>query len=66
MNACALTGAERCLSIQRLLEPKTDFMAFAVEDIFTCKFLQPFLMADVVPASVPSHFPHVWSNSFVV
>lgn len=52
------------LSIKRILELKTDFMAFTVGDIFPCKFLQPFLMADAVPASVPSHFSHLWSNFF--
>jgi len=45
-------------------ELKTDFMPFTVGDIFTCKFLQPFLTADAVPASVPSHFSHLCSNFF--
>lgn len=60
MNVCALT--EHCLSIKRILQLKTDFMAFTVGDIFTCLFLQPFLTADAVPVPVPSHFSHLRSN----
>lgn len=64
MNTYGLTGAEHCLSIKRTLELKTDFMASTVGDIFTCKFLQPFLKAHAVPASVPSHFSYLWSTFF--
>lgn len=64
MNTYGLTGAEHCLSIKRTLELKTDFMASTVGDIFTCKFLQPFLKAHAVPASVPSHFSYLWSIFF--